>query len=257
MYDSSYDIAPTSTTDPFNGQPTGTPGRHVESRTIEIRIKNPYPFSSGAYPTDFHYDIQYKGHYETSEQSWWSVFETRYGYLQPVSSFEETIYKVVATPDSDRIDVTPWCRGFPQNSTLDFRVSAFVGGYTGTPISGWNFNGENSGWSSTKSITLDFNTPVSKYVPSSEEMYGIVTYASPQATPTNSITPQPTATNTPTDNPTPLPTQPTQTTPTPTQQTADSTTPSEFNQLIVIAVVAVLAVVIILAVIIVKRHKTS
>lgn len=252
MYDSSYDIAPTSTTDPFNGQPTGTPGRHVESRTIEIRIKNPYSSSSGVYPTDFHYDIQYRGHFD-SEQNWWSVFETRYGYLQPVSSSEETIYKVVATP-GDRIDVTPWCRGFPQSSTLDFRVSAFIGGYTGTPINGWEFNGENSGWSNTQSITLDFNTPVSKYVPSPEEMYGIVTYASAQATPTNSITPQPTATNTPTDNPTPPPTQ---TTPTPTQQTNELTTPSAFKPLLVIAVVAVLAVVIILAVIIIKRHKTS
>jgi hypothetical protein len=256
IYDSSYDIAPTSTIDPFNGQPTGTPGQHVDSRTIEIRIKNPYPPSSGAYPTDFHYDIQYRGHFGT-DNGWWPVFDTRYGYLKPVSSSEETIYKVVATLSGDYAAMSPWSRGLPVDATIDFQVSAFIGGYTGTPITGWDFNGETSGWSQTQTITLNFDEAAPKYVPSSEEMYGIVTYASPQPTPTNSVKSHPTTTNTPTNSATSPSTQPTQTADTTTQQSNELTALSVFNPLLIIAVVAVLAAVIILAVIVIKRKKNA
>lgn len=256
LYDSSYDIAPTSTTNPFNGQTTGTPGRHIESRTIEIRIKNPYPPSnSGVYPTDFHYDIRYRGHFG-GEQDWWNVFETRYGYLQPVSSSEETIYKIDAYKDSTYIDIAQWSRGIPEGSTIDFQLSAFTGGYSGTPINGWTFHGENSGWSSTQSITLDFNTPASKYVPSPKQSYGTTTYAAPEPSSTGPVTPRPITTNAPTASPTPLWTQPSQTAAAPAEQTNESASPSAFT-LLVIAAVAVLAVVIALTVaIIIRRHNS-
>lgn len=255
VYDSSYDMEPTSTTNPFNGQTTETPGRHIESRTIEIRIKNPYPpSSSGVYPTDFHYDIHYRGHFG-GEQDWWNVFETRYGYLQPVSS-EETIYKIDAYKDSTYIDIAQWSRGIPEGSTIDFQVSAFTGGYTGTPLTGWNFNGESSGWSSTQSITLDLSTPAPKYVPSPKQSYGTTTYAAPEPSSTASVTPPPTTTNAPTASPTPLWTQPAQTVTAPVEKTSESASPSAFT-LLVIAAIAALAVVIALTVAIIKRRQNS
>ncbi|MGD6805425.1 MAG: hypothetical protein ACQCN4_00480 [Candidatus Bathyarchaeia archaeon] len=276
MYDSSYDIAPTSSVDSFTGKTIEVPGRHVEERIIEIRIKNPYLLSgSGVYPTDFHYDIHYRGHFGT-DQSWQSVFETRYGFLQPVSSSEETIYTVVLHPDYSGINVATWCRYVPDNATIDFQVRAFIGGYTGTPLTEWIFTGETSDWSDTKTITLNFDTPVPKYVPPPAEMNGVITYASPQATPTDSATSQPTSTPTNADNDNLPASQPTETTPsTPTnadsdisptdqptenaaapgQQNNELTASSELDPVVVIAVVAILAVVIIFTVIIIKRHQ--
>jgi len=246
IYDSSYDVEPTSTTDPFTGQPTGTPGQHVEQRTIEFRIKNPYlPSSSGVYPTDFHYDIRYRGHFG-SEQDWWNAFETRYGYLQPVSSSEETIYKINATLSGDSVNLHPWSRGVPEGSTIDFQIEAFTGGYTGAPLVAWYFNGEKSGWSQTQTITLNFDEAAPTYVPSSEEMYGVITYASPQATPTESATSQPTQTPAPTEY---VPS-------TPTQQTNDPVPSIIFNPLIVaVMVAAVLAVVVVVLVIVLVKRR--
>ncbi len=248
IYDSSYDIEPTTSTNPFNGEPTGTPGKHVESRTIEIRLKNPYPLSSGVYPTDFHYDIQYRGHFGT-DNGWWSAFETRYGYLQPVSSSEETIYKVVATLSGDYADMYPWSRGVPVDATIDFQVSAFTGGYTGTPLTIWEFNGQTSGWSQTQTITLNFDEAAPKYVPSPEEMYGIITYASPQTTPPESATSQPTTTNAATA-------QPTQAASIPAQQNNETNPEIIFNPLVIAVLVAtVLAVVVVILVILLVRRR--
>jgi hypothetical protein len=255
LYDSSYDIPATSRTDPFTGQTVTTPGRHVEARTVEIRIKNPY-FSpeSNIYPIEFRYDIHYRGHFN-QDDSWYNVFDTRDGYLKPSSTQAETVYKVVGIPGGlNEIDMLNWSRYIPVNAIIDFQVRAFIGGYTGTPFTGWTFIGETSDWSSTQTITLDFNTPVPRYVPPPADAYGTIAYAYPLPTPSNSPSPQSTQAAT-------QPSIPSTAAPTATDDTATPTQPSntgDFMELldwkIAVAVLAVIVIVIALTVFALKKR---
>jgi hypothetical protein len=237
VYDSSYDIPAKTTTDPFTGQPVTNPGRHIESRTIEFRIKNPYqPLDSKTYPAEFSYNIRWKGHFDQNE-GWRNVFEPREGFLNP-SSTAETIYTVVAYPGgSNEIDLATWSCHAPVNARIDFQVEAFIGGYAGDPLNGWTFTGQTSGWSNTQTITLDFNTPVPPYIPASIDSHS-----------TNSPTPT---------------LQPTTTLATP-EATSASTQPNiqtEFSILfdwnVVVAVLAVMVVIVIFAITVFRRKGTG
>jgi hypothetical protein len=132
------------------------PGIHIESRTIEIRIKNPYQsLDSNTYPTEFSYNIRWKGHFDQSNY-WRTVYEPRWGFLKP-SSTAETIYTVVVHPIGNEIEMSGWSCYVSANATIDFQVEAFIGGYGGDPFSGWTFTGQTSGWSSTQTLTISSN----------------------------------------------------------------------------------------------------
>ena len=94
LFDSSHDILPTSTIDPFTGQTITDAGSHVEARTIEIRIKNepftPFAVTEGStnWTAYFFYNIRWKGHYE---QGWHEIYNPSDDFL-PRDEGSETIY---------------------------------------------------------------------------------------------------------------------------------------------------------------------
>lgn len=159
LYDSSYDIPATTTTDPFTGQQIITPSRHINQRTIEIRIKN-IPFTAkqldynSTYDTEFLYNIRWKPHF-ASEKDWLTLFGPYYQYLAR-SSATETVYKINMTRLSDgSFDVPEWSRYIPANAQLDFQVQAMIGG----PNNAWSFLGQKSDWSQAQTITIGQSTP--------------------------------------------------------------------------------------------------
>jgi hypothetical protein len=123
--DRSYDIAPTSTTDPYNGETTAVGGGHVENRTIEITIKNP-PFQPQTLPdgnlTELRYEYESKG-----SHTGWIEGQTDgpNGYWIKTSTGQFTV--IVIQLDSDRW--ADWADHYNigVGSQLDFRVKSEVG----------------------------------------------------------------------------------------------------------------------------------
>ena len=71
--DASYDVAPSSSLNPYTGQNVSVDGHHVENRTIELIIKN-QPFTSykqNGENISFYYNVREKAHYA---QNWTNVY---------------------------------------------------------------------------------------------------------------------------------------------------------------------------------------
>jgi hypothetical protein len=190
LIDSSYDIPPTSSVDPYTGQTVTQAGRHVESRTIEISIKNqPFtPFlveeATANWTVDLQYVIRWKGHFG---QDWYEIY-----YDDPMDGFTgfsanlESEYTVISfegeysSSEGLKLIYQGMYTTFPPGAQVDFQVRARIGYVSRYPVpftSGWIFTGEESGWSNTQTITIgEGQTPT----------------PSPAATPTSS--PQPTST---------------------------------------------------------------
>jgi hypothetical protein len=166
VLDTSYDTPTESYTNPYNGQQQSSAGRHVDSRTIEITIKNvPFtPFevttSSGVTQTaGFYYLIQWKGHFD-NQDGWRGA-----GGFIPRSNGSETVYTTEGHRFSDEAgyDFTAggWSVVIPADSQLDFKVSALIGGQWRCPydVNDQTSNGAQSDWSSTQTISLGATAP--------------------------------------------------------------------------------------------------
>ncbi len=179
LVDSSYDVPPASTTNPYTGQITTSAGSHVEARTVEIRIKNedftPYIAQDGSdtWNIDYFYNVRFKGPYETD---WCTLFNPYDGFLSMDYDAHYTVlsYNCGYSP----IDGLNF-RGvtIPVDATVEFQVEALIGCihhvYT-TPSDPWGkytFEGQTSEWSGTQTITIDANgstmAPSSSPLPSS------------------------------------------------------------------------------------------
>ena len=164
-----YDVAPITTIDPYTGKNVITGGGyHVENRSIEVKIKNqpftPYTDVNGN-SISLYYNISSKGHYEND----WTYYPNL-GINYPASNSEYTIisYGFGGSPMSPQYtsSMQPHLIGeVPDGSEIDFRVEALIGYHT--EIS-WNvtlypefvyyeFTGESSGWSNTKTITINWS----------------------------------------------------------------------------------------------------
>jgi hypothetical protein len=188
--DNSYDVAPTYGVDPYNGENVVIEaGYHVENKSIEVSIKN-QPFTNyedhNGNNIMLYYDVGWKGHFE---DYWKSFNSTNYMYL--VSSASLMADGVLVYPDSP---FTVFSFGFTGNNgsdtyrnrleevsvgdQIDFQVEALIGYYTkvyDTPVPGvpgsqnpyhYEFTGEESGWSSTQTLTIEASqTPSPELTP--------------------------------------------------------------------------------------------
>jgi hypothetical protein len=147
--DASYNVAPSSSINPYTGQNITVDGYHVENRTIELIIKN-QPFTSyiqNGENISFYYNVRWRGHYETN---WTNVYTVdNYFTSESKSDFTTLVYLV----DSN---CPPFWDHLVNGGTADFQVQAMIG-YIGRTVgfASWYFSGETSDWSSTQTITID------------------------------------------------------------------------------------------------------
>ncbi len=165
LKDTSYDVSPTASVNPYTGETITNEGRHVESRTIEIRIKNE-PFSpleiqagTARWTVGYFYQIRWKGHFE---DQWNTMFLT--DDLLGRNSGSETMFALEGTYSlADGLSIhrqgmyAAFLSTIPPKSQLDFQVKAMIG-YVHRVLEGgmapWIFTGEESDWSNTQTITI-------------------------------------------------------------------------------------------------------
>ncbi len=163
LIDSSYDIPPSSTVNPFNGQVINEAGRHVESRTIQLSVKNqPFtPFTIkeqiGDRTVYLHYEIHWKGHFEKDWHQKYYPYD-EYAMLTVEDAQLKTEYSVFSYKgDYSSAGWNGFGPTLPPDSQIDFQVKAFIGyiSYNSeSSPSGWTFIGETSDWSDTQTITI-------------------------------------------------------------------------------------------------------
>ncbi len=189
--DNSYDVAPknTSSTDPYTGKTTTTtiPGYHVDNKTVEATIKNPFGAS--------YYNFRYKGHY---------VDDWSYVPFNPNASLPYFLSDSYAVPfqaaNSEYTVVSLYFLPLSiiSEGQIDVQVQALYGNFDAVPYGhlvplpaptyDFYFKGEAGEWSNTQTITID------------------ETSASTSPNPTRTLTPNPTPTLT--QNPTSIPSVP-------------------------------------------------
>jgi hypothetical protein len=153
FFDSSYDIPAVTSTDSFTGQQITTPSRHIEQRTIEVKIKNTSVQSqvrdvNVTNQAGILYNIRWKPHYAL-EKEWLTLFGHEEYLPQIIAT--ETLHNINMTVLNDgRLDVPAWSQYIPNDAQLDFQVQAMVGG----PNNAWTFLGQKSDWSNTQTITI-------------------------------------------------------------------------------------------------------
>ena len=140
-----------TTVDQYTGKETvkTTPGYRVENKSIEIVVKNqpftPYTDEDG-HEINLFYDVQVKGHYGDE----WKTFGSSYSYgagREPNAQL-----------DSECTFISIETEEYPGDAVLDFRVQTLVGYYfpygRGAIIWGWDFEGQESGWSQIQTFSL-------------------------------------------------------------------------------------------------------
>ncbi len=160
--DNSYTILPRimRTTDPYTGVQTrsNTAPIYVQNKTIQVTITNqpfaPYTDSNGN-TIGLVYDVRYKGHYSST---WWSLSPHVY-FNQSNSATTE-----IPVAFAGNYDQTGGIASLNGNPTPDVKIDFQVQALTGhiELLNGlYNFTGESSGWSSTKTITTIRNSNLS------------------------------------------------------------------------------------------------
>lgn len=159
VFDNSYDVPTTYSTDPYTGDNVTHGGYHAARRTIEVKIKNqpfiPFTDSDGR-EIKFYYNIRIKGHYE----EWGSEFDVVYNFGEmptrsnseytAISYHSDGTYSFNLSPVSRYLEVSP-------DGEVDFQVQALIGFPYEEVIGGsrfWFFTGETSEWSNTQTLRI-------------------------------------------------------------------------------------------------------
>lgn len=162
LVDSSYDIQPTTTIDPYTGQTVTSPSQHIDAKTIKINI-NYVDFTSfeiqndsKTYTVNLHYNVRWKGHFETE---WHEIYIPMNGYAvgekvgdKYVVSYQGNYYSTEGLIMNSGFSAT-----FPPGSKVDFQVEALIGyihHVVSLPVSAEVFEGEKSGWSGTQTLII-------------------------------------------------------------------------------------------------------
>lgn len=189
LYNSSYNIPASTTTNPYTGQQTTSPATHREARTLVFIIQNQVFTSfqtkdayNNIYSVKLYYNLRYRGHFDQSPQDWSVLFGPNFGYIQPTSG-PQTAYIANGSYSSQEFDVNQFSVGFPADAQIDFQVEALIG-YPSTPTI---FTGQESGWSNTQTVTL--NQSVTTLPSTIPQIYNSpLSISSPTATPTSTPT---------------------------------------------------------------------
>jgi hypothetical protein len=194
LVDHSYDVptTTTTTTDTYTGKQIVTthPGYHVDNRTIEVTIKN-QQFTS--YQIDsqhtifLFYNVSSRGHYGGE-----------WGYY-PSGSYGRNSDAVTRIVQSTSDYTVVSFKAPNTEGQVDYRVQAQIGYYTeyqefiavpGAPFSHYIFTGEESGWSSTQTISIPggsaSSSPTQTVAPTSSPKNTVIPSAPQTATPTES-----------------------------------------------------------------------
>ena len=180
LTDTSYDIPPTATINPYTGETITKEGSHVESRTIEIRIRNepftPLEVQAGTanWTVNYLYQIRWKGHFE---DQWHTMFLT--DDLLGRDSGSETVFALWGTYSaSEGLTIqrqgmyAAFLSTIPPKSQIDFQVKAMIG-YVHRVLEGgmapWIFTGEESEWSNIQTVTIPASSSSVTPAPSSTE----------------------------------------------------------------------------------------
>lgn len=147
--DASYNVAPSSSINPYTGQNVTVEGYHVENRTIELIIKNqPFvSYNSNGENVSFYLNVREKGHYE---ENWTNIY-TVDNYYTSASNGDYTTLTYSLDPNAP-----PWLdNNLPSGGQLDFQAEALIG-YIGRTVgfASWYFTGQESGWSNTQTVTI-------------------------------------------------------------------------------------------------------
>lgn len=162
--DNSYGVPTTYSTDPYTGKNVTHPTYRVINKTIEVMIKNqpfvPYYDANSNSTISLYYNIRMKGHFESNWTNIYPIDDT-----PPMSNSEYTTfsYPLVEFSNAPAAYDFPFIgsKSFPDGAQVDFQVEAMIGYfqpvvYPDGRTSRWVFNfiGEESGWSNTRTITM-------------------------------------------------------------------------------------------------------
>jgi hypothetical protein len=187
LIDSSYDIPPTSTVNPYNGEVTTTTGQHIESRTIQLSVKNqpftPYTvqWQSGDQTYNktvyLHYEVHWKGHFEQTWHQQYYPLDEHY-MITPEDAQLKNEYTIFTYKgDSVSDGWSGMGLTMPHDAQIDFQVKAYIG-YVKyvqeSSIGGFAFTGEESDWSNTQTITLTQTPTTPTATPTIPELTWIV-----------------------------------------------------------------------------------
>ena len=156
LVDSSFDVPTSYSIDPYTGENLTHTGYHVESRSIELTIKNqlfvPYYDNSSGWNIRFYYNIRIKGHYS---EDWIELYRASDGYTTQSDS-EYTTMSYALGENTDTILGTKMIT-FPAGAQVDFQVEAMMGYVhrdATVTMAPWVFTGEKSDWSETQTVTI-------------------------------------------------------------------------------------------------------
>ncbi len=206
VIDSSYNVQPTYTTDPYTGKSvTVSEGYRAQNGTVQVEIRN-QPLADGydgsGHALALFYSIQTKGHFEGDLWDDYpsSVDGVNNNYL-PSSNSDFTVISLAYGNTVHSLGE------FPSGGQIDFRVQAFIG--YATTVQGFyydlamrnesytyqNYTGQAGDWSSVQTITIPqpsspSETPSPKPTPSPSET--ATPSPSPSTSPYTSTTSQPT-----------------------------------------------------------------
>lgn len=176
--DSSYDVPTSYSIDPYTGANVTQPSHHVENRSIELTINN-QPFTpvwvqegTSNWTAHFYYNVRVKGHYA---ENWTTLYIIGEGPTPSNSDYTVISYQLTLSPTQPDQGYTLENRntnsnsltGLPPNSQIDFQVEAMIGaahrGYNPDATDQlqmfpWVFDGEESGWSNTQTVTISDGT---------------------------------------------------------------------------------------------------
>lgn len=167
LVDRSYNVPETTNIDPYTGQTINSPAHRVENYTINLTIKNqpytPVNANNGA-NTSFVFQIQVKGHFA---KDWIPMYPFGEGPKMSNSDYTVITYLLLSeTPDSyyltshdSTMPSTNTITGLPPNASIDFQVEALSGYWTRTiEFGSQHFEAQESGWSSTQTVTIPANS---------------------------------------------------------------------------------------------------
>ena len=183
--DESFDASTQPSIDPYTGEAIPPNSYHVDRRYIQVSIRNDLPTISAGSPSEYYYNVRYKGQFT---EDWTEAKTAAYGYYRPSDSAYTLINYTLSSFSIIGKDLAV-------GTKIDFQVILMYGvigkDISQGPLGPEYFSGETSGWSSTKTVTVGDTS----FVPAE-------TSPNPTATSTQNPTP------TPTQNPTPTPSIP-------------------------------------------------
>jgi hypothetical protein len=167
LIDNSYDVPASTSIDPYNGQTINNTGYHVENYTIELTIVN-QPFSpitvyegTSNWTANFYYNVRTKGHFANE---WITLYSPDSDY--PKKSTSQFTIIAYSTRGDNGFEMAGGTFASNPGDQIDYQVKAMIGYVSRVYDSSatnqlemfpWKFTGQESGWSSTQTVTLPGN----------------------------------------------------------------------------------------------------